>query len=124
MATAANLSTPLSGRIVAVRGGCPPWHVHADAYVGSLVDAPDDGFLNVSSSTIGARVALTMSARMAVPGATAAAQGAALAQQRVMWAYGPVHAAGCSAAALGYHSGARSVVGLGFPGAAVHCPAS
>eukprot|EP00037_Helgoeca_nana_P006214 m.57538 g.57538 ORF g.57538 m.57538 type:complete len:447 (-) comp17103_c0_seq1:74-1414(-) len=89
MATASNFSTPLSGRIVAVREGCPPWHLRADAYVGSLVDARDDGFLNVSSTAVAGRTSLVMTARQSVPGATAAAQGAALAAQRVMWAVGP-----------------------------------
>lgn len=122
MATARNFSTPLSGRIVAARVGCAPQHLQADAYVGSVIDVPDDGFLNVSATAVDGRASMVITALLAVPGATAAAQGASLAMQRVMWAVGPVTpAAGCTAAALGYHFGARSVVALGFPGATVPC---
>merc|ERR1719461_1901934 len=133
MRTSGNWTTPLSGRILAGHftegdegpAGCVRHLDASNAYVGSVVDVPDDGFFSdVRLSQIDGRTRLEFTATIDVgttmdeldwqtwPG---------IGSQRVMWALGSIrNGEGCTAS-LGYHSGDRGVSPFGFPESGTVC---
>ena len=130
MATAMNYSTPLSGRILGASHNLCLRHLSAQAaYVGVVEDVEDDGFFkNLIVESNDGRVSISFTAPPLSLGKTfsdVAWSGSALGVQRIMWATGPINGDDdCSQDNVyGYHSSARAVVALAFPGPVnVDCP--
>jgi len=127
MRTSGNWTTPLSGRILAGHftegddgaAGCVRHLDASNAYVGSIVDVPDDGFFSdVRVSQIDGRTRLEFTATFDA-GATLdeldwqTATG--IGNMRLMWALGSVGSGDGCTASLGYHMGDRGLAFLGFP---------
>ena len=145
--------TELAGRILvgySVGGVLAPKscvrHMRANAYVGSLVDVPDDGKIRdarVSRNLLTGRASLTFTATLHAgrDAAELAWQNRVFGEQRIMWATGTIEpeangappsddrqgqraaADSCAAASLGYHAGNRGLSSLNFPGTARACAA-
>eukprot|EP00966_Prymnesium_polylepis_P219562 5079563-Prymnesium_polylepis.1 len=113
-------------------------HMRATAYVGSLVDVPDDGMIRnarASSNLLTGRTSLSFTATLHAgrDAAELAWQNRVFGEQRIMWAAGtvepeadgapPTDSDSCAAASLGYHAGNRGLSSLNFPGCARACAA-
>jgi len=125
--------TGLSGRILAAytaegNSTCVR-EMRAGAYVGSVIDTPNDGVVqNATVEQRGGRTTLRFTA--SVYAGTDKADlswrgfGGRMGRLEVMWAIGKIgNDRGCNAP-LQYHAFARGLAGFGFPGSRFECPPS
>jgi hypothetical protein len=123
--------TGLSGRILAAYASqgnttCVR-EMRADAYVGSVIDTPSDGVVqNATAYERGGRTTLRFTVSMYAGTDKADLSwrgfGGRMGRLEVMWAIGKVGNDGDCNAPLQYHSFARGLAGLGFPGSRFECP--